>query len=97
MKCNYYQVPFYQNIIEVIRCVIELRRIEIAFEVSYLSRYLDFTRTGHLVQALHVFKYLEIHNANDLAFDLCYQQVTSDQNIQSKVQEMKDLYVDAGE
>ena len=48
------------------------------------------------MQALHVFKYLEIHNANDLALDPFYQRVTSDQNIQSKLQAVKDLYVDAG-
>ena len=45
----------------------------------------------------HVFKYLKIHYANDLAFDKLYQRVTNDQNIQSKVQAMKDLYFDAGE
>ena len=33
----------------------------------------------------------------DISFDTCYKRVTSDQNIQSKVQAMKDLYVDAGE
>ena len=49
------------------------------------------------MQTLHVFKYLEIHNANYPDFDPCYQCVTSDQNTQSKVQAMKDLYVDAGE
>ena len=49
------------------------------------------------MQALHLLKHLEIYNANYLAFDPCYQRVTSDQNIQSKVQMIKDLYVDAGE
>ena len=50
-----------------------------------------------MVQALHVFKYLEIYYANDLAFNPWYQRITSDQNVQSKVKVMKDLYVDAGE
>ena len=43
--------------------------IDIAFEVSDLSRYLDFPITVHLMQDLHAIKYLEIHNLNDLAFD----------------------------
>ena len=43
------------------------------------------------------FKVLEVHNANYLAFDPCYQCITSDQYIKSKVQEIKDMYVDAGE
>ena len=58
MQCNYYQVLFNHNIIGVLRWIIELGRIEIEFEVSYLSRYLAFPRTGHMVQALHVFKYV---------------------------------------
>ena len=49
------------------------------------------------MQPLHIFKHPEIHNANDLAFDTCYQRVTSDQDTQNKVQAMKDLYVDSGE
>ena len=65
-------MSFYQNLIGVLIWAIELGRIDIAFEVSALSRYPDFPRTGYLVQALHVFNYLEIHNANDLAFDTYY-------------------------
>ena len=34
---------------------------------------------------------------NDLAFDPCYQRVTSDQNIQSELQAIQDLYVYSGE
>ena len=34
---------------------------------------------------------------NDISFDTCYQRVTSDQNIQSKIQVVKDLYVDSRE
>ena len=77
--------------------IIELGRIDIAFEVSYLSIYISFPRTGHLAQALNIFKYMEKHNINYLAFNPCYQRVTSDQDIQSKVQAMKDLYFDYGE
>ena len=35
-------------------------------------------------------------NTNDISFDPCYQCITSDQYIKSKVQVMKDLYVDVG-
>ena len=48
-----------------------------------------------MVQSLHVFKYLYIHNSNDIAFDPCFQGVTSDQNNQIKFQVMKALYIDA--
>ena len=96
MECTEYQASFYQNLIGVIRYAIELLHIDTLFEVSELSIHLGFPRTEHLMQDLHVFKYLEIHNANDEAFDPCYQRVTSHKNIQSKVQAMKDLYIDAG-
>ena len=81
----------------MLRWAIELGRIIIAFEVSYLSRYIGFPRTRYLEQILHVFNYLEIHNVNVITLGLCYQRVTSDKNIQIKVQVVKDLYVDDGE
>ena len=97
MECYDYQVSFCHNLIGLLIWSIKIGRIDIAFEVSALSIYLDFPITKHIVQALYILKYLEIHNDNDLAFDLCYQCVTSDQDIQSIVQGMKDLYVDDGE
>ena len=96
MEWNEGQVSFYRNIIGVLIWTIKLGRVDISFEVSPLSIYLAFSRTGHLIQDLHIFKYLEKHNINNLAFGPCYQRVTSDQDIQSKVQAVKDLYVDAG-
>ena len=86
----------YQNLIGVLIWLIDLGHIDIEFEVSALSRYLYFPITGHLLQDLYIFKYLEIHNANYLALDPCYQRVTRDQDIQSKVQAMKDLYAGSG-
>ena len=37
--------------------------------VSCLSCYLTSPRTGHLLQALHIFKYLELHSKNTLVFN----------------------------
>ena len=96
-ECDDDQTNFYQNLIGVLRWIIELGRIDIAFEVSTLSRYLAQPRTGHLVQALHIFKYLEIHSRNDLAFDPMYHTFVSDLKNDELIQSMKDLYVDAVE
>ena len=63
--------------------------LKIPFKYHIYPDTLLFTRTGHLVHTLHVFKYMEIHNTNDLAFSPCYQRLTSDQDIQSKVQTMR--------
>ena len=96
-ECTEAQVTFYQNLIGILRWTIELGRIDIGFEVSALSRYLALPRTGHLVQALHIFKYLEIHSLNCLAFDPMYHTVTSNLDTPSMVQAMKKIYVDAEE
>ena len=47
------------------------------------------------MHVLQVFKYLEINNQNDFAFDPCYQDVNFDQYTEAKVRLTKDLYVDA--
>jgi hypothetical protein len=54
-------------------------------------------RTGHLLQALHVFNHLEIHSDNDLAFDSTYQNVSGIDKINFKQSEMKSIYVNAEE
>ena len=53
--------------IGILRWLVEVGRIKIAFEVSSLSSYLVYPRTEHFVQALHIFKYLDIHKKNELA------------------------------
>ena len=42
-----------------------------------------------------MFKYLDVNHSNDLACDSCYQQVTSNQCVETKDKSMKDLYVNA--
>lgn len=69
MECTLPQLEFYQNIIGILRWLVELGRIDIAYETAVLSTYLSNPRTGHLQQALHIMKYLEIHHSNELTFD----------------------------
>ena len=56
-------------------------------------------RTGHLLQALHVFKYLDIHWDNELTFDPQEYEINEEQKVESeeKHRAMKSLYVDAEE
>ena len=54
----------------------KLGRIDIAFEVSTLSKHLAFPRTGYIYQALHIFKYLEVHINNRLAFDPLFRELS---------------------
>ena len=95
--CNDEQVTLFQNVIGILRWVVELGRIDIAYEVSTLSRYLVQPRTGHLLQALHMFKFLDIHSKNELAFDPAYHEVDDPAATQVRIQAMKDVYPDAQE
>jgi hypothetical protein len=69
LECDVPQTTYYQNLIGILRWIVELGCIDINFEVSALSHYLVNPRVGHLQEALHIFKYLDIHKANFLAFD----------------------------
>ena len=97
LECNAAQMQYYQNLIGVLRWIVELGRIDIAFEVSCLSRSLVQPRTGHLLQALHIFKYLDIHSDNALSFDPAYRNVVDPVEAERRVREMKERYVDAVE
>ena len=94
-ECTVDQITYYQNLIGVLRWIVELGRIDIGFEVSTLSRFLVNPRTGHLQQTLHIFKYLETHNSNDLAFDPLYLLVENDGVIRNRNESMRALYPDA--
>lgn len=99
--CTDTEVTFFQNLIGILRWIIELGRIDIAYEVSILSSYLVNPRIGHLNQALHIIKYLDLHRENFISFDPTYLHVTEplDQTESSaqKRKEMKEFYLDAEE
>jgi len=99
--CSDAKANFYQNLIGILRWIIELGRIDINFEVANLSQYLASPRVGHLHQALHVFKYLDIHKQNTLSFDPTYlemsEPVDGTQSRSYKQDAMKKFYPDAEE
>jgi hypothetical protein len=55
--------------------MVELRRIEIATEVSMLYSYLACPREGHLENALHVMGYLWLKHYSQLIFDPTYLDI----------------------
>ena len=59
-----------------------MERIDIAYKLSLLSKFLAQPRTGHIYQALHIFKYLEMHINNDFSFDPFYQEFNSFSNLE---------------
>ena len=52
-------------------------------------------QTGHIYQALHIFKYLEVHIKNELSFDPLYQFHPYVRDLDQVVDEMKEVDVDA--
>ena len=98
-KCNDEQTQFFQNIIDILRWLVELGRINIAYETSVLSSYNVSPQTGHLIQALHTIKYLDIHPTIELTFDPQEFIFTEPEEKETKEKKraMSQLYVDAAE
>ena len=55
-ECSNSQIQLFHNLIGVMQWTVELVQIDIAYEISVISRYLAQPWTGHLVQALYIFK-----------------------------------------
>ena len=68
-----------------------------AFKVSLLSNFLALPRTCHLLKALHIFKYLDIHPDNDLNFDPMCHNVESNDVVKTRIQSMLSIYFDTQE
>ena len=75
-ECSDIYIQLFQNLIGILPWTCELGQIDIDYEIYVLTEYLAQPRTGHLVQAFHIFKYLDQHINNELAFDLEYHIVT---------------------
>ena len=99
-ECNDNQMQLYQNPIRVLMWIVKLDRIDIAYETSVLSNYyLAYPRTGHLNQALHMFKYLDLHCSNELKFDP-KEYIVDDKSFneaKEKMKAMASLYIEAKE
>ena len=103
-ECNPEQAAYFQNLVGVLRWIIELGRVDILTEVSILSRYLASPRSGHLHQAMHVFHYLESHNRSKIALNpthIDWSEENEPGNCydtpSARAQLMKELYPEASE
>ena len=56
-----------------------------------------FPRTDNIYQALNIFKYLEVHINNKLAFDPLFHEVREKQQTRTNIEEMKKVYKDETE
>jgi hypothetical protein len=63
------QANYFQNLIGILRWVIELGRIDIHVHVSMLCSFLSNPRQGHLDQAIHIFAYLKKYDRSTMIFN----------------------------
>ena len=66
------EASYYQNIIGVMRWMVDLGRIDIYVEVSQIYSFLAMPRQGHLVNSLHIMSYLMIKHNSMLVLDPSY-------------------------
>ena len=86
----------------MLRWMIELGRIDILHESSLLSQYMAAPRSGHLQQALNIFKYIK-HNITSgwfifdpLDFDIDWVPIRPDElHPIEREKAMKELYPDS--
>ena len=98
--CSSTEHQFYQQMVGILRWMIELGRIDISTEVSLMSRYLAQPRIGHLIQVLHIFSFLKSNECMDLCYDptklnIKEPTVLPQERAQSRANVMKLLYPDA--
>ena len=62
-------VQYNQELVGVLRWVVELGRVDILYEVATMSTHLAMPRIGHLEELLHIFGCLKQRPKRKLAFD----------------------------
>ena len=63
------EASYYQSLIEVLRWILELGRVDICCEVSMMSSHLALPLCGHLAQVLHMFAYLKSHANSEMVYE----------------------------
>jgi hypothetical protein len=84
----------FQEVIGILRWMVELGRIDIATPVALLSSFLAMPRRGHLEAAYHIFAYLKLHDRSKIVFDDAKIDWKSDK---FKTVDWADFYPDAKE
>ena len=72
------QITYYQELIGVLRWVIEIGRADILLEVSLLSSQLAAPRLGHLHQVYNIFGYLKKHPRRKIYLDSDYPSISEE-------------------
>ena len=90
-------ITFYQEIMGILRWMVELGRVDIHTELSMLSSYQASPRVGHLEQALHIVAYIEKKPKLTLYFDPSLPQIDESMFTGDDADVFLDHYRDAKE
>ena len=69
---------YYHSLIDIIRCIVELGRIDITCEVLMISSHLELSCKGNLKEVLHVFVYFKNKMNSELVFDPTIPEIGMD-------------------
>ena len=95
--CNDIWVSFKQNLIGILYWIFELGIFEIGYEVLVLLYYFEQPITCRILLALYIFKYINTHKKNDLAFDPAHSNICEQNLIDSRIKDMNIMYPNAQE
>ena len=101
--CNDALTNVFQNMLGVLRWIVELGRIDIQLETSLLSQYLVQPRQGHLAQACNIFRYLKSRYTkgyivmDPVKWDIDWTGGPDDTHPRDKAKYMSELYPDASQ
>ena len=68
-KLNATDAAYYQSLIGILQCMVELERVNIPTEVSMLLSCLALPREGNLKQRFWMFAYLEKQHISEIVFN----------------------------
>ena len=68
-ELNVANSAYYQSLIQILRWIVELGRVDVCLEVSMMSSQFALPREGHLEQVLLIFAYLKKYHNTELAYD----------------------------
>jgi len=89
------QANYFQNLVGMLRWIIELGRLYIHVHISMLSTFLASPCKGHLNEVLHIFAYLKRYKKSTMVFDDTLPNF--DESIFQKNTDWPNFYHDAAE
>ena len=69
---------YYQSLIGIFRCMVELGRVDICTEVSMMSSHPALPRKWNIEAVFHMFAYLKIHHVSEIVFDPSEPEIDMD-------------------